>query len=149
MFQQKSVSALIDFDVLAGFCEYNRRLCKSNVWEVYHENACKFYWGNNVLKDFCKLIYKDAIESICIWDFEKDFENLYRVANEEFMEIPKEMHLLVYDGDKSNYDEFLKENQEEMISYKMKIQYFFRENLKELIKARIYRNLKKLEALYS
>ena len=48
-----------------------------------------------------------------------------------------------------DYDEFLKENQEEIISYKMKIQHFFRENLKELIKARINRNLKKLEALYS
>ena len=146
----KSISSLADYDVLAGFCEYNRKLCKNNIWDVYHEKACKFYWDNNyAVKDFCKFIYKDAIESICIWDFEKDFERLYEIVIEEFRKITREMHPLVYDGGKSDYDEFLKENQEEIISYKMKIQHFFRENLKELIKARINRNLKKLEALYS
>lgn len=145
-----SIFSLTDYDVLAGFCEYNRKLCKNNIWGVYHEKACKFYWDNNyAVKDFCKFIYKDAIESICIWDFEKDFERLYEIVIEEFRKIAREMHPLVYDGVKSDYDEFLKENQEEIISYKMKIQHFFRENLKELIKARINRNLKKLEALYS
>ena len=146
----KSISALMDFDVLAGFCDYNRKLYKNNIWDVYHEKACIFYWDNNcAVKDFCKFVYKDAIESICIWDFEKDFERLYQIIIEEFGKITREMHSLVYDGAKSDYEEFLKENQEEIISYKMKIQHFFREKLKELIKVRINRNLKKLEALYS
>ena len=145
-----SISSLTDYDILAGFCEYNRKLCKNNIWDVYHEKACKFYWDNNyAVRNFCRFIYNDAVESICIWDFEKDFERLYEIVIEEFEKITREMHPLIYDGVKSDYDEFLKENQKEVISYKMKIQHFFREKLKELIKARINRNLKKLEALYS
>lgn len=145
----KSISSLIDYDVLAGFCEYTQKLSKNNVWDIYHEKACKFYWYNNfIVKDFCRFIYKDSIDLICVWDFEKDFERLYEIVVEEFKHISGEMQSLVYDGIKSDYEEFLKENQEEIIAYKMKIQQFFREHLKELIKARIKRNLKKLEALY-
>ncbi len=146
----KSISSLANYDVLAGFCKYDRRLYKNNIWDIYHEKACKFYWDNNhAVKDFCKFIYKDAIESLCIWDFEKDFERLYEIIIEEFRKITKGIPPAVYDGNKSDYDEFLQQNQEEILSYKTKIQDFFHENLKELIKARINRNLKKLEALCS
>ena len=113
---RKSVSALIDYDVLAGFCAYNRALFKNNVWNVYHKKATKFYWDNNyIVKDFCKFLYKDVINPICIWDFDKDFEKLYQIAIIEFENITGEMHPLIYEGYKADYDEFLKDNQEEII----------------------------------
>lgn len=145
------IASLIDFDILAGFCEYDQKLNKSNVWKIYHEKACKYYWQNNneMISNFCKLLYKGAIAPVCIWDFEKDFEKLYANVIEGFERISDDMECLEYIGAKADYDEFLKENQEEIIAYKTRIQQFFREEMKEIIKARICRNLERLEALFS
>lgn len=146
----KSIASFIDFDILASFCDYDRKLNENNIWEIYHGKAYKFYWkNNNEIRGFCKFIYKDAIESICIWDFERDYERLYASITESFKQIMVDMKFLKYDGVKADYDEFLIDNQEEIINYKKGIQGFFREDLKEIIKARIQRNLRKLEALFS
>ena len=94
-------------------------------------------------------MYRDTKDSICIWDFNQDFERLYEIIVEEFKHISREMKPVVYEVAESDYDEFLKENQKEIIDYKRKIENFFRERLKELIKARMSRNWRKLEELYS
>ena len=146
----KSIASFFDFDILASFCDYDRKLNKNNIWEIYHEKAYIFYWENNYeIRHFCKLIYKDAIESVCIWDFERDYERLYASITESFKQITVDMKFLTYDGVKADYDEFLINNQEEIIKYKTRIQFFFREEMKEIIKERIQRNLRKLEALFS
>jgi len=146
----KSIAALTDFDILASFCEYDQKLNKNNVWKIYHEKACKYYWKNdNEISSFCKLIYRDAIDSVCIWDFERDYEKLYANIIDEFEQISDNMKCLEYIGTKTGYDEFLKENQEEIINYKARIQQFFREKMKDIIKTRICRNLERLEVLFS
>ena len=95
------------------------------------------------------MIYRDAIDSVCIWDFERDYEKLYANIIDEFEQISDNMKCLEYIGTKTGYDEFLKENQEEIINYKARIQQFFREKMKDIIKTRICRNLERLEVLFS
>lgn len=145
-----SLASIIDFDVLASFCEYDRKMKDNNVWKIYHDRAYKFYWSNNYeLKDFCTFIYKDAIENICIWDFEKDFEKLYDNIVEEFKRMIDDMERLTYDGTKADYDEFLRTYQEDIITYKTRIQSFFTEKMKDIIRARIHSNLVRLEELFA
>ena len=144
-----SLASIIDFDVLASFCEYDRRLKDDSVWKIYHDRACKFYWSNDlILKSFCMCIYKDAIEAVCVWDFEKDFEKLYDNIIEEFKRIIDDMESLTYSDTKADYDEFLKTHQEDIIMYKIRIQTFFKEKMKNIIRDRVRRNLVRLEALF-
>ncbi|WP_026511924.1 hypothetical protein [Butyrivibrio sp. LC3010] len=145
-----SIASFIEFDILARFCDYDQKLNKNSIWKIYHEKAYNYYWKNNYeVLHFCKFIYKDAIEPVCVWDFEQDFECLYFSITESFKQIIADMKSLKFKGEKADYDEFLKNNQERIVNYKTRIQHFFREEMREIIKARIRRNLCKLEGLFS
>ena len=146
----KSMVSLIEFDILARFCVYDRKLCEGNIWRVFHEKACKHYWTNDyIIKNFCRFIYQTTVDDICIWDFEKDFEILYESIRNEFNHIIDELDMLEFKGTKLNYDEFLNEHQEEILAYKILIQTFFRDKMKVFIKNRVQRNLLRMEAIFT
>ena len=58
------------------------------------------------------------------------------------------MESLTYSDTKADYDEFLKTHQEDIIMYKIRIQTFFKEKMKNIIRDRVRRNLVRLEALF-
>lgn len=146
--QGQCLSNLIDFDVLARFCEYDCKIEGNNVWEIYHDKAFQYYWGNNHnIEKFCKRIYKSAIDDICVWDFEKDFNKLDEEIKINFNDLVKTFTPVRFKDTKENYDIFLNINQSAVLKFKIQIQKFFTSKMRDIIKNRAQRNIQRMEAL--
>lgn len=119
-----------------------------NIWNCFYNRFFYYFWGNNSLfDDFMIRIYKDSISEFCIWDLNRDIEDMKRRVRILFKEKIKSCKDLVFSGTERDYEKFLSENKVELISFKKKIIGFFSKDLKFYLKNRLKNNIIQMERI--
>lgn len=143
------IPLLIEVDILARFFDYNDSIRTKNIWKVYRRRAFDFYWKSNkrkIVKIYSE-VYKNMIGEICIWNIQKDIDELTNVLQQEFRQALNVFSPLSFYGEKEYYDDFLNEHKEEVIKFKIIIKDFFNIKLREILKKRIQHKINKMEEL--
>lgn len=132
--------------ILNRFIQENKKLTGKNVWDVFCMEAYNYYFITiSDVNSFCVKMYKLGIGDSILWDIEKDVEGLKKDIQELFLKRVKPAEKLTYRSE--NYDEFINHNSDKIIDFKMKIKNFFAIELKQFLKERIIKKMKKVEEL--
>lgn len=137
-------------EILDSHFKFESKLKGRNVWNLYYERACNYYWKNNYEIDrFIIGVYERGIVNteLCAWDLSADINNLKKSIRNLFSRQFECFEILIYTGKKEGYAQFLNENLKEVLDFKRKIIVFFAEELKQFLKERILRDIKRMESV--
>lgn len=147
-FELSDISALVDFDMLARFFKFDKKIKGKNVWNFYYTKSFEFYWENNTkVEKFYTELYKDIISDLCSWDLEEDIKSLNDVIRKKYEREFKSFKPIKFNGESDEYEEFLNLNKKDIARFKNTIREFFLIGIRDILKNRIIRNVKRMEEL--
>lgn len=138
---------LDDPSIRKNIFRYDSSLQNKNVWQIYRFRSYKSFLKNNVvIEQFYLELYKNTVCSIAIWDIKKDIAKLKKNIKTEFDQKFNALNEISFSGDEVEYDSFLNRNRI-IITLNNLLITFFKEDLKKIIKLRIYRDIERMEEL--
>ncbi len=140
---------LSDPQKLDSFTKYNPYMNGKNVIELYTDNAYDFFWKSNasIFEGFNSGIYKKYMKKVCLWNMEKDLEQLNREVMKSFKAYVKGSDELTFSGSEEEYSLFVNQNAGVILSFKERIKKFFQEEMRNVIKKQMLDRIRTMEGL--
>lgn len=126
---------------------YDSSLNNKNVWTEYANRSVRcLIKGEKSVKDFYIGLYKNTVSAISVWDINKDLVRLADMAERALRGKFRKYKKLIFRGNEDDYESFLNDNK---VIYLLSqgIIGFFKEDLKDLLKKRITKDIEIMEGL--
>lgn len=134
--------------ILDSFFEYTNEIKGRNVWEVYYERICNYFWKDHSdIENFITDRYREGIAELCIWDISVDLLDLNKNVRKLFADKMQGFEDLIFEGEKNDYSGFLNKNKKNILEFKQRIKTFFSTDLKTFLKMRIIKHIERMEEL--
>lgn len=146
---EEYMKSYIDIDILNRFIKLSNIKNRENIWEIYSKTAYDYYWIKNEheIRKYYLMLYAKVVAGLRIWNTENDEDKLLDILKSEFLKQFDDFDEVIFNKNMDLNELFLKAHEQEIIRFKEKIIYYFKNEAKNIIKQYVVELMDKIERL--
>lgn len=143
----EGVTSRLEPDILNTFFVYQKSLENKNIWEIACMDSKRFYLEeDSEMAKFLMQQYRELVGELCQWDLKYDTLDFLGQIREEYETyVLAGYGILLFPEDEMEYIGCIHQHRREVAEFKRRIQCFFYERTREIIKNRVEKYKKKME----